>query len=132
MRAAITNLLLTHGPLTDLVGKRIHWVRRPAAQRTFPYLNLRQISGFNGYVVGGRSDLRRVRIQVDIWAEKFGEVEPIREVLSSLLSGYSGVHKTKQLTVLADGERDLGGDAPEGESPLFGMALDFIVMVRPK
>ena len=132
MKPALTSLLLTHTPLTNLVGRRIHWNRRPGAQRTFPYLSLSRISGQKSYTLDGQASLSAARVQIDIWAEKASDVLAIEEVLTAHLSGFSGVSKTKKLTIFQDGERDLDGDAPDGQRPLFGTALDFIVNARPK
>ena len=128
MKEALTALLLQHTPLQGLVGDRIHWLRQPRDAFGFPYVNLTVISDPRSYHMAGESALRTTRVQVDVWAEKYGEAEAVQRLLADLLSGYRGTSDGVRFQgIFVGGERDMTDQTTGEERQLFRINVDLSI-----
>lgn len=126
MQAQLTSLLLSHAPLTALVGTRVHWLRLPESVSGYPYVNLQVVSGPVTYHSKGVSALEQTRVQADIWADTYTSAEAVARALKDLLSGYRGdLGGVKFRGIFLDGARDGDGETVKGQKYLFRHTMDF-------
>lgn len=125
MEEALSALLLGHGPLTGLVGDRVHW-RRQSGLVGVPYVILQTISDPRQYHTKGETALRTTRVQIDSWADTLGAAKAVEAVLSDLLSGFQGNSGGVRFQgVFLDGSRDLEGKSIDGAPALICRSADF-------
>jgi hypothetical protein len=87
MEQAITQKLISSGPVTTLVGTspaRIQWDRRPQAA-ALPSITLTNISGAPLYSDEGSTGLVMRRVQIDCWADDSTEAKSLARAVSSCL-----------------------------------------------
>lgn len=126
MNEALTALLLGHVPLADLITDRVHWGRQPAHAKGFPYLNLTRVFAPRDYHMRGETDLRKTRVQIDIWAETFGAADAVQDTLASVLSGFRGsLEGVSFQGIFIVGSRDLTDQTTGGERQLFRISVDY-------
>lgn len=123
MEEALIALLLGTGPVEAIVDDRIWPTWRPQGSPT-PSVTLTVISRSPQYHASGASGLDQYRIQLDVFAESYGEAKALSRAVVAALSGFSGVIDGVRLgPVFLLGERDM----PEMEPPdrLYRVSLDF-------
>ncbi len=109
--------------LASIAGGRRYWVRAPqTAQR--PFVVLQRVSGLHDYHMEGPSGYVSSRVQVDVYADSFGEATTIGRAIVATLSGAT---TEKIQAIFIDGQRDLpAADAGEVTN-LFRTSIDLIV-----
>lgn len=128
MQEALTALLLGDAGLTAQVGDRVHWMRRPATVTGRPYLNLQVVSDPRLYHSKGTADLRRTRVQADIWGDTYATVTEAGRAFTDLVSAFRGAVLGVEFQVISvDSERDLAGETVEAETQLFRRSIDLLI-----
>jgi hypothetical protein len=128
MEQAITQKLISSGPVTTLVGTspaRIHWDRRPQAS-ALPSITLSNISGAPLYSDEGSAGIVTRRVQIDCWADDSTEAKTLayavtvalREVeMSSAQFSFSGVFPENTIDF---------SEQEQGETPIFRRMLEYV------
>jgi hypothetical protein len=124
MEEALVAILLANSGVTGLTGTRMHWLQRPQGGQT-PVLTLTRISGGQNYTYSGRDGLVESRVQIDAWAERYGDAKALARAVGNALGGYrmtTGVIRSAFLY----SERD-GLEAIDPGGSLVRVLLDFTV-----
>ncbi len=107
--SAITQSLATYlntvGGLTALVGSRIFPVYLPKGA-TLPALTYNKISSPRVRSHSGPSHLAHPRIQINIWANTFTELESVAAQLVAALEAYKGLMGSDQTVSFVETELD--------------------------
>jgi len=123
MEQELRALLIAHTPLTALVAQRIVWNHLPQ-KTTRPAVVLYRVAGAPGLTMQGSDGLTGATVQIDVQALSVTSMWAIRDVLVSLLHGYSDA--TFQLISLSSEDQD--SDELTGSDNLVHRArLDFNV-----
>lgn len=125
MEQAITALLTGNPAVAALTGNRINWALRPDAV-TLPALSLHRISGERDRTMTGRTGLVSSTIQIDCWANTYGETKALaRAVILALPHARTEIGGVVLQGIFPDREADsFEGDDP---TPLYRTRLDFSV-----
>lgn len=128
MREQIRAYLLADAEVARLVGARVAWGLRPRAA-VLPAVALAVIDSERDYAMQRPTGLVRARVQVDCWAQTYGDAvyvsRAVRAALSGLRATLDGV---EILGAFADLERDMSEEDDSGASPLdalFRISTDF-------
>jgi hypothetical protein len=128
MEQAITQKLISSGPVTTLVGTspaRIQWDRRPQAS-ALPSITLSNISGAPLYSDEGSAGLVTRRVQIDCWADDSTEAKTLAYVVGRALP----------VTFVSAGFRIVGCDPEntidfteqeQGDKPIYRRMLEYLV-----
>lgn len=124
MEEAILNLLLGNPTIVGMVGDRINWASRPGD--AFPVITLHRISGTRDQTNTGRSGLVSSTVQIDCWAETFGQAKRLaRAVVPALPHARTLTGGVILQGIFIDSESDsFGGDDP---TPLYRTRIDISV-----
>jgi hypothetical protein len=119
--SSIFSALSGNAELAALVGDNIYPVRAPQPTPP-PYVVFSQVSGSVRAVMSGPSNDREARIQFDIFARRYSEVDDIRDAITTLLHGRTGqTGSTDGWFFLQDNALDLYEDADR----LFHAVIDY-------
>jgi len=125
MEEALVAKLLAVTTITTLVGQRITWGRR-AQGGTLPAIVLHRIDGNRDYHLGGPSGLVASRVQVDCWANTFGDAKRAARAVALAVSGIRFIQGAVRFdAILIIDERDSSDDL--NGTPLFRTSLDLAV-----
>lgn len=125
MEAAIINRLLAAAALAALVGRRVTPGRR-AQGAPLPAVVLHRVDGARDYHLGGPSGLVASRIQIDCWANTYGDAKrTARAVEAELSAARWTVDAVRINAVLIADERDDTFD--EDGNALYRTSLDLMV-----
>lgn len=109
--------------LPDLAGVTIDWGDRPRGA-PLPGVVLFVVSDLNGHTHDGPDSIRQARIQVDVYAETYGESKQIARTIRGGMDGHSGgIFDAIFLELTQD-------NAEEGETPdtrVYRCMTDFLV-----
>lgn len=131
MESDLRALLLSHAPLTALVGTRIYWDEIPqTAQR--PCIVMYLVSGLTDYHTQGPDGLNTTRVQFDCQSLLSTEKWAIGRALESALSGYRGVvGGTNFQGMFKSLERDKNERPATPDATYRVRQLDFEIWWRP-
>jgi len=114
--------------VADILGARIHWVRRPQDQDALPACVLQRITGLPGYHTKGPDGLVKSRVQIDVWGETYTSCKAAARSIISAISGYSGeVSGTKFQGIFIDGNRDMPDEDNDANNRLFRVSIDALI-----
>lgn len=122
MTTELRALLLATPALAQLVGTRVDWGSRPQGSK-LPNVVLHLIDEGEGVTQKGRDGLLQARVQIDAWADTFGEARLLQTIIRERLNGYRGGGLQGVFLVGSRLERD--GEANEAGRP-YGASLDFL------
>lgn len=124
MEEALISLLLGDTGVSAIVGDRIFWGLRKQGS-PLPALVLNRISSVHSYTLDGPVDLSQSRIQIDCYAQTFGQTRALSRAVYAPLNGKRAVHEGVSFEgVFADSERD---NPVEDDSLTFRTSIDFMV-----
>ncbi|TYC93045.1 DUF3168 domain-containing protein [Novosphingobium sp. BW1] len=130
MEEAIRNLLLSHGPISGLVGQRVDWgVRVQGAP--LPALTIHQISGRVDMHLRGASGWYRDLAQFECWGGTFFAARNLANMLAGdggLLVGYRGVNLGVQLRTFIIGRRS--DSDTDSKGPVHRASVDVMIWHR--
>lgn len=86
MEQALRAFLLSYSAITDLIGTRIYPDILPQ-DPTYPAITYQEISGPRDYTQQGADGVTTYRVQLDLWANTFEEVIPLRDAVEASVSG---------------------------------------------
>lgn len=110
--------------LADVVSDRIYPVRAPQPTDP-PYVVFSRVSGETGIHMAGASNDKESRIQIDLFARRFSEIEDMSEAVIALLHAKTGLlSSTETWVIMQEGNFDTFED----EDRLFHRSLDFRVV----
>jgi hypothetical protein len=89
IETAISNLLKADDSFRQLAGNRLFPVELPE-QEALPAVTYQLISTTDLYAIDGAIDFTRVRLQFDVWANRYLEAKDLARALHSVLDSYSG------------------------------------------
>ncbi|RHZ90510.1 DUF3168 domain-containing protein [Cereibacter sphaeroides] len=121
MEEDLRALLLDVPAITALVGPRVNFGRHPQGE-PLPALVLTTVSDREGLTLDGPDGLQRARVQIDCWADHYGEAKHLSRAVRQRLHGHAGGGFR---ALILEAERDLG--APEAPGRPFRVSLDFLV-----
>ncbi|MBP1842008.1 hypothetical protein J2046_000252 [Rhizobium petrolearium] len=129
MEEAVTALLTADARVRYLMGDRIHWGRLPQNAQAGPYVILQVISSPNDYTNSGRSGLKRARLQVDGYADRFLTARDCADAITDVLEKFRGTLSgvTFQGGFIAD-TRDFQPDGAAGKQ-LYRRSTDIFLWV---
>ena len=109
--------------LASVAGGRRFWVRAPQ-KAARPYVLLQRASSALSYHMQGATGLTAIRVQIDVYADRYIEATTVARSINATLSGYSS---GKIQAIFVESERDLpAADAGEVSS-LFRISIDIII-----
>lgn len=125
MEEALVAYLLAQAGPSAMVSDRITWARRGQG-KPLPAVVLYRIDGAPDYHLGGASGLVSSRVQVDCWANTFGDAKRTARAVAIAVSGMrfnQGAIRFDALLIIdeRDSSEDLNG------TPLFRTSLDLAV-----
>lgn len=85
--AVLNGILAADGDVAGFVGDRIYPVELPEAP-TFPAITTTLVSSPGVYDLEGDAGLQMSRVQVDVYARGYAEMETLKTAVRRLLSGY--------------------------------------------
>jgi Protein of unknown function (DUF3168). len=123
MEETLVQILLATPAIVAITGQKIRLGR--ADQRDArPYVVLQTVSSAPSYHMQGEANPVPIRMQIDCYADKYGQAKTLARAIKSRLSGYQG---GPFKGVFIDSERDLpAADAGEVTS-LFRTSIDITV-----
>jgi hypothetical protein len=128
MEQAITQKLISSGPVTTLVGTspaRIQWDRRPQAS-ALPSITLSNISGAPLYSDEGSAGLVTRRVQIDCWADDSTEAKTLAYVVGRALP-VTFVSAAFEI-VGCDPENTIDfTEQEQGDKPIYRRMLEYLV-----
>ncbi|WP_066706961.1 tail completion protein gp17 [Celeribacter ethanolicus] len=125
MMEAVLAHLLAASEISALVGARINWRVQPPEQTARPYVNLQLVGGGRDYSLDGPRRWRRVRVQVDVWAESGTSAHAVWAAVEARLSGFAGALSGVEVSMVRlEGVRSLS-DRSEDGTRLAGCSGDF-------
>lgn len=122
---AFRSLLLSDGPVTDLVDTRIY----PQVAKTiqYPLIVLQQVSTTPTKVLHEASPMDRVRMQVSIYAETYMQGTEIAAAVRAAVDNYSGQIETVKVNRISfETERDVY----EAGLEVHHIATDYILTIN--
>jgi len=123
--------LLTHAPLTALVGQNLFWVRRPQGIQP-PLVILRMVSSIPALVMQGERSVEESRVQIDCYAQTYAAARAIAAQVKARLGGYSGtVGGTTFQGVFRITELDMTEGAETAPDRVMRVLLEFMVHWHP-
>lgn len=113
MEEALIAILLADDDLSDLVGTKIHWLRRPQKE-ALPSVTLQTISGPRTNHTEGADSIVGHRVQVDCWGATFTAAKGVARAVEAALSGqrFGGSANIQGVFVL-DAVDSFEGEEPE-------------------
>jgi hypothetical protein len=130
MEEAIIARLLADSGLAAIVGTRVFPGSRPQGS-ALPAVVMNRISGGPLYADDGEVGLEQARIQIDCWAESYGEAKLLARAVTACLSAFDGtVGATTFEFIELENERDLREGGSDAATYPFRTALDFVVLAR--
>lgn len=127
IETALMTYLLAQSGITNLVSRRIHFVRAKQGT-TPPYIVMTKISGPRKHSHDGSSQLAHPRFQFSCFAKTYGAAKGVTAALQAALQGYSGTmgggSGVAVGNVIYEDETDLD---PGDNNELFGIAADYII-----
>ena len=130
IESALFSYLSTKAEVTAAVGTRI--LREIAPEGAiYPFMTYTVVGDVPEHHMGGASGLTNVTMQIDVWAETFGEAVSLSEVIRNVLDGFTGDMGSENLSIrtchlenkISLPEADLEG----AQSPVFRKSLDFLI-----
>lgn len=118
--------LAASSPLAVLVGSRIQWGLREQASG-LPAVTLFKVSGGPLYSDEGEVGLDEHRVQVDCWAESYGDATAVAREVREQLSGY---HDANFRYISLDAQRDLTEGGANQAVYEYRISMDFIIIHR--
>jgi hypothetical protein len=104
---------------------KTYWVNAPQ-NTAFPYATLLDVTELRPQILGG-FDLEFARVQIDVWALKYADVQTgMAALLDALVVGNTSNGHTFQRGDIALGPRDIGGER-EGDTIIYRKSADLIV-----
>ncbi len=126
MKEQITSYLLAFAGLTELVGNRVQWARRPQAS-ALPAVVLNGIGGVPDYIMSGPSGLVSSRVQIDCWGATYASAEAVSRQVLARLNGVRFISGGVTFQgIFAEGESDSHEVAPGG-TDIYRVTRDFIL-----
>lgn len=125
-RADFRQHLLDIAAVSQQVAGRVYPVHLPQAVQ-YPAITYQQITGTSEQHLQGRSALRFVRMQVDVWAEDVLDAEAISQALDGALDGYRGPVGIYEAT---DSWRTAQQDIYEHDVDVYRITTDYSIYYR--
>jgi hypothetical protein len=123
LTTAVVTRLRTEAATAALLGSRIYPLVLPQAPM-LPALAYTRISQGEQFTSNGPSGLRRVRIQLDCYAETYDAARALADAVRNALNGWRDLSLGVQVAKLApDSEQDLHED----EVGSYRVTMDFLV-----
>lgn len=121
--------ILSRPALTDIVGEgkkaRVHAVRLPQPA-AYPAIVISLVSSRAVNSMGGHSDLRFRRFQIDLYSDDLDEVFALGQAFFEQFQGWAGMMGVTRVGhALMLSERDLDEEGLEGDKPLFRRSQDW-------
>lgn len=82
-------ILMGSASVSAIVGDRIHFRRHPQGQ-PLPAVILNVASETGSHHMQGANSLREARVQVDLWADTYGEAKALHRAVKQEIDGYRG------------------------------------------
>lgn len=121
--------LISDTALGGLIGSRVHPLMLPQAP-TVPALTYQTVSTLPMHTLQQASALQRIRMQIDVWAKTYLDVETVATALNTCLDGFRGVmggspglHVQGAFRAM---ERDWYDEAPQ----LYRRTIDYFLWVQ--
>lgn len=124
MQGALRARLLAAVPVTTLVGQRVSWVDRPKTAG-LPAVTLQVVSEERPQHMKGFDGLRSSRVQVDVWADTYGQTKEIAEAVTAAIVPSQAADGITFERAFFAGSRDLG-EQTETQF-IHRTSIDFIV-----
>lgn len=128
MQRALRAVLLGMPAVTALCAGRVDWGKRPQGD-PYPAICLHLIGDREGHTLKGPDGLSQGRVQVDCYAETYGEAAEVARAVRDALNGYRG---DGFRGVFLEGQRDnteRGSNEPDRAARV---SMDFLVNWRER
>ncbi|WP_300009687.1 DUF3168 domain-containing protein [uncultured Roseobacter sp.] len=89
MEEELRALILAHPPVQAIADDRVYFGARPQGD-PLPGVVMTTISDVEGYHMQGRNGLSEGRVQIDCYAETYGQAKLLSRAIRDLLSFYRG------------------------------------------
>ncbi len=127
---SLRDYLIADSGLSALVSERVHPVLLPQ-NSTLPAVTYQLISQDPLHTLDGPVNLNRPRVQFDVWADTYLEMEAVNDALRNALDGFTGGIGGSPPSLIVQGaflvtERDLFESEPE----LFRRSADYFIWVQ--
>lgn len=126
MEEALRALLVGATSVTALVGTRINWGAHPQGD-PWPGLVLNLVSGADGMTMQGPDHLNMGRVQIDCYADSYGEAKTVSRAVIDALNGYRGAGFRGVFHASTRDSREGGTNEPDRP---YRVSLDFMVNWR--
>jgi len=124
MEEELLAYLLATSTVTDQVGTRINWSRRPQQDTTFPACVMQRVAGARQYHMGAADGLVDARVQFDVWGETIAATKVAARAIIAALNGYTG---TLLKGCFIETERDSIDETNDGNVRLYRTTFDVAI-----
>lgn len=129
MHLAVERALMDDGQIAAAVADRVFWGWVPPGTTPAPFVSLQDLGAPRLYHSTGRADLQKTRVQIDIYADGYGDQLSLTSRIEDVLTPLRGVlHGCDIRHVAFDGGRD--GEAEIAGVTYFRRTEDVIITWR--
>lgn len=127
MHQALIDLLTSDPRVSNPMGDRVWWLRRPQRDDALPAATLTQVGGFRDRHLSGASGLVEAGVQVDVWATTYRDAKEAMAGILAVVNAYRHPAGGEIQGIFIDAERDLtDADIADGRL-LFRVSADLTI-----